>query len=118
MRGLTITALGLGILLAVSHHDAAALNCYVILDRNDAVLYQDTLPPVDMSEGGAAARSDMRQRGQYLMMMDSDRCPRLVVATGPASGPAAVEDIVSGMRTYGGASGGARPAGRAPSGTR
>jgi hypothetical protein len=116
MRPLTIT-LAIAA-LAFASERADALSCYLILDRNDAVLYQDAVPPVDMSDAGAIARSDIRSRGQFLMMMDVDRCPRFVAANGPSAAPAAVEEIVAGMRSYGGATAGVRPTGRAPVGTR
>ena len=83
---------------------AQAVTCDIVLDRNGAVVYQDTVPPVDLSERGAAAREKMRQRGDLLMIIDTDQCPRLVLS-GP-SGAASVDEIVAGMRPYIAVSGG------------
>jgi len=80
---------------------AYAINCYTVLDRSDATIYQDTQPPFDLSEGGASAREALRARHEYLTIADTDRCP--VVAAPPgATGyqPASVDEIVSGIREY------------------
>ena len=34
--------------------DASAVTCYIVLDRNENVVYQDIYPPVDLSDEGAA----------------------------------------------------------------
>ena len=60
---------------------AYALTCHIVLDRADTVVYRDIVPPVDLSERGRAARAAMRQRGEFLLMMESDQCARFVVAT-------------------------------------
>lgn len=75
-----------------------AVTCDIVLDRNHTVIYQDTTPPVDMSERGAAAREKMRQRGELLMIIESDQCPRLVYS--PVTGAASVDAIVAEMRPY------------------
>ena len=75
-----------------------AVTCDIVLDRNNTVIYQDTTPPVDMSERGAAAREKMRQRGELLMIIESDQCPRLVYS--PVTGAASVDAIVAEMRPY------------------
>ena len=78
---------------------AAAFECYVIVDRNSEVVYQDTTPPLDMSSGGMASRDAMRSRGQQLITLDTQRCPPIDRGriTGKG-GPATVEEIVAGMR--------------------
>jgi len=38
--------------LAFAAPGAQALTCNIVLDRNGNVIYQDTLPPVDLSERG------------------------------------------------------------------
>ena len=75
-----------------------AVTCDIVLDRTNKVIYQDTTPPVDMSERGAAAREKMRQRGELLMIIESDQCPRLVYS--PVTGAASVDAIVAEMRPY------------------
>ena len=55
-----------------------------------------------------AARAAMRQRGEFLLVMESDRCTRFVAPTGAAgAGGASVDEIVAGLRSYPGAGGGA-----------
>ncbi|HEY1458586.1 MAG TPA: hypothetical protein VGH59_00860 [Casimicrobiaceae bacterium] len=93
-----------GLSLALLGPAAQAVTCDIVIDRNGAVVYQDVVPPVDMSERGAVARDRMRQRGEQLMIIDADQCPRLVFST--ITGAASVEEIVAGMRPYIGVSGG------------
>jgi hypothetical protein len=80
---------------------AYALTCHIVLDRADAVVYRDIVPPVDLSERGRAARTAMRQRGEFLLMIEADQCSRFVATTGAAgAGGATVEEIVAGLRSY------------------
>ena len=84
---------------------ASALTCHIVLDRTDTVVYRDIVPPVDLSERGRAARAAMRQRGEFLLMMEADQCTRFVATTGAAgAGGATVDEIVAGLRSYPGAS--------------
>ena len=79
---------------------AAALNCYMIVDRGNEVIYQGTTPPVDLSDAGQAERDALRARGQQLVAMDTDRCPAIDrAAIGGKGGPASVDEIVAGMRS-------------------
>ena len=71
---------------------------WFVIDRTGTVVYQDVTPPVDMSERGAAARERMHQRGEQLMIIEADQCPRLVYSS--ITGAASVEEIVAGMRPY------------------
>jgi len=80
---------------------ASALTCHIVLDRADTVVYRDTVPPVDLSDRGRAARAAMRQRGEFLLMIEADQCSRFVATTGAAgAGGATVEEIVAGLRSY------------------
>ncbi len=86
---------------------AYALTCHIVLDRSDTVVYRDIVPPVDLSERGRVARAAMRQRGEFLLMMESDQCTRFVAPTGAAgAGGASVDEIVAGLRSYPGSAGG------------
>ena len=69
---------------ALAAADASAVTCYVVLDRTDNVLYRDVYPPVDLSDAGRGEREAMRARGEFLMFMESDQCPRLEFFTGAA----------------------------------
>ena len=79
---------------------AAALNCYMIVDRGNEVIYQGTTPPVDLSDAGQAERDALRARGQQLVAMDANLCPAIDrAAIGSKGGPASVDEIVAGMRS-------------------
>jgi hypothetical protein len=105
MRRIWFYAAALGVAIA-SAIPAQAMVCNIVFDRNDQVIYRDVSPPLDLSDGGARARAAMRQRGEYLMVIDTDRCARVAPATA-TSGTASVEEIVGEMRPYLGRSGGA-----------
>jgi hypothetical protein len=80
---------------------AYSLTCHIVLDRADTVVYRDIVPPVDLSDRGRAARTAMRQRGEFLLMIEADQCSRFVATTGAAgAGGATVDEIVAGLRSY------------------
>ena len=70
----SIIALAGAALAALAAGVATASTCYVILDAKETVVYRASTPPVDMSERGAAARDALRQRGNYLLFMETERC--------------------------------------------
>ncbi|HJU24494.1 MAG TPA: hypothetical protein VJ891_18480 [Casimicrobiaceae bacterium] len=77
---------------------AAAIECYVIVDRANEVIYQGTLSPIDLSDDGTAARNALRARGQQFIAMDTPSCPaidRMRVGNDTAN----VDEIVAGMRS-------------------
>ena len=57
-----------------------------------------------MSQRGAAARDRMRERGEQLMVIEVEQCPRLVFST--IANSASVDEIVASMRPYVGVTGG------------
>lgn len=98
MRILKISLAVSGAALALTSPGADAFTCYLLYDRNDNLVYRDTLSPVDMSDQGAAAREAMRQRGDYLVVADADRCPQVTFVFGSAgSSSLSVDTIVGGM---------------------
>ena len=112
MRRKTWGSTAAAIALAGVAASASAMNCYTVLDRNDNVVYRGTVPPVDLSDRGAAEREAMRQRGQHLIAMDSDRCPGVAFFTGTAgSSTLSVDQIVGGIVPMRGQS----PVGNVPS---
>ena len=113
MRKTLIGAMGVaGAALLCASASVSAMNCYTVLDRNDNVVYRGTIPPVDLSERGAAEREAMRQRGQHMIAMDADRCPGVEYFTGSAgSSTLSVDQIVGGIVPMRGQS----PAGNSPS---
>src|SRR5438105_14665605 len=70
--------------LALSAGVAEAATCYLLFDRYDNVVYRNTVSPIDLSDRGAAARAALRQRGEYLLVMDSDRCAHVTFVFGAA----------------------------------
>jgi hypothetical protein len=94
--------LSVAIVAAFSCSAAAhALTCHIVLNRADTVVYRDIVPPVDLSDRGRAARTAMRQRGEFLLMMEADQCTRFVATTGATgAGGATVDEIVGGLRSY------------------
>ena len=65
---------------------ASGMTCYLVLDRNDNVIYQDIFPPLDLSDAGDAERKAMRARNEHMIAMETDRCPRLELIAGPGVG--------------------------------
>lgn len=89
-----------GVALVGAAAPAAAVDCYVVVDRSNEVIYQDLTSPVDLSKAGTAARDAMRRRGQQLIAMNSERCPAIDRARIAGNGgPATVDEIVAGMRS-------------------
>jgi hypothetical protein len=83
----------------VAASPAHALMCYVIYDRNANIIYQDTYPPLDMSNAGYAQREALRARGEHLTFGDVKACPRVVFLTGSGgTGNLNVDDVVAGMQ--------------------
>lgn len=105
MHKIPFLAAVLGLVVGAASLPAEAMVCNIVFDRNDQVIYRGTTPPLDLSDGGSRARAAMRQRGEYLMVIDTDRCLQVAPAAA-GSGTSSVEDIVAGMRPYLGRSGG------------
>jgi len=61
---------------------AQGVICYVIYDRSEAVIYQNTYPPMDMSNAGYDQREALRARGEHLTFGDVPKCPTVVFLTG------------------------------------
>ncbi len=107
MRRLSILAAALAVAAALPGA-ANAITCYTVLDRGDTTIYQDPLPPFDMSERGVADRNAMRARSEFLTISEVDRCSPVTAPPGTTAYRAAsVDEIVSGMRAF--ATGGTGP---------
>lgn len=96
-----LMTLAVVLVAAAASNAANAVTCYTLIDRSDKLLYQNSLPPVDMSDQGAAARESLRRRNEYLLVADVDNCPSIAAVEG-ATGyrPESVDEIVGGMRSY------------------
>jgi hypothetical protein len=100
-------------------NSAVAITCYTLFDRNDNVVYRDTISPVDLSDQGAASRSSLQQRGEYLMISEEDRCAQVTFVFGNnGTSNLSTDDFLNGIRTSGstrssGATGSPAPRGAA-----
>jgi hypothetical protein len=103
---------------------AQAVVCYVVYDRDNNTIYQNTQTPVDLSDKGLAAREAMSRRGEHLQWAEADRCPTIAAAKGAnATSGLSVDEIVGGsqIRTFASANGGPTsgssvPPGKVPTG--
>ena len=79
-RSAAVAAGAIVILLAGA---ASARTCYTLFDRNNNVVYRDAFSPVDLSDQGEAARAQLRQRGEYLLISEEERCQQVTFIAGP-----------------------------------
>ena len=99
LHAILATVAAAAVLPAGSAH---ALTCYTMFDRNDAVVYRGTFPPIDMSPDGDAQRDAMRTAGQYLLFVDTDLCPPVEYRFGDAgTKQLSVDNIIGDIRPMG-----------------
>ena len=102
MHRLHAVLASLAAVTVLSAGSAHAMTCYTLFDRNDAVVYRGTFPPVDMSSDGDAQRDAMRTAGQFLLFGDTDLCPPVEYRFGDAgSKQLSVENIIGDIRPMG-----------------
>lgn len=78
---------------------ATASTCYVVLDRDEAVIYRDVVPPFDLSDGKSPERTALRKRGEHLLIADFDKCePAGFISPTTGGTTASVEDIVTQLK--------------------
>jgi len=100
MRGFRLSQAIVATAVMAAAAPAVASNCYVVVDRANAVIYQSPVAPVDLSDEGLATRNAMRAQGQQLIAMDTESCPPIdSTRAGNSTSPASVEEIVAGMRS-------------------
>lgn len=74
---------------------ALAAPCYVIYDRNDAVVYRDYEPPFDLGDPNAPERTMMRRQGQHLLVAEFEQCnPVGYISPTTGGGTVTVDEIV------------------------
>jgi hypothetical protein len=113
MRSICWGFLLAGIMLGTAHANV----CYFVYDRGDNVVYRGQQPPVDMSDRGQASRDAMRQRGDYLLFVDTDACAPIAFLTGPGTpGTLSVDQVVAGFPTMAKADVTSSPIARSPMG--
>ena len=87
--------LPVALVAALAAVPALAAPCYVIYDRNDAVVYRDYEPPFDLGDPNAAERAMMRRHGQHLLVAEFERCnPVGYISAATGGTTATVDEIV------------------------
>jgi len=97
-----LQALFAGAVLGVAAVPATAVSCYEVIDRSNAIIYRDTISPVDLSDAGKRARDAMRARGELLVFFDTDRCVVLGQTSVAGSPTLTVDEIVGGYKGFAG----------------
>jgi hypothetical protein len=78
---------------------ALGATCYVIYDRNDAVIYRDLAPPFDLSDPKAPERDMMRRQKQHLLIAEFDQCnPVGFISPTTGATTATVDEIVQQLK--------------------
>jgi len=95
-----ILTLAVAALLLSMGSAAVAAPCYVIYDRNDAIIYRDYKPPFDLSNINSREREMMRKQGQHLLVAEFLEDCNSVGFISPTTGAtaASVEQIVGDVR--------------------
>jgi len=95
-----ITTLAVAAVLLSAGSAAVAAPCYVIYDRNDAVIYRDYKAPFDLSDMTSRERDSMRRQGQHLLVAEFVEECNPVGYISPTTGAttASVEEIVNDVR--------------------
>jgi hypothetical protein len=73
----------------------AAAPCFVIIDRNDTVIYRDIVPPFDLSATKSGSLDALRNRGEHLMIAEFENCyPVGYISATTGGSTATVDEIV------------------------
>lgn len=94
MRTPAIASLVTAAFLAIAG-PALAAPCFLIIDRNDVVVYRDLTPPFDLGKPQSAERAALRQRGHLLLMAEFEQCyPVGYISATTGQTTATVDEIV------------------------
>jgi hypothetical protein len=95
-----ISTLAIAAALLSAGPAAFAAPCYVVYDRNDAIIYRDYKPPFDLSETNSREREMMRRQGQHLLVAEFvEECnPVGFISATTGATTASVEEIVNDVR--------------------
>jgi hypothetical protein len=88
------------VLLLSTGSAATAATCYVIYDRNDAVVYRDYKAPFDLSDTDSPEREKLRKQGLHLLVAEfGDECnPVGFISPTTGANTSSVDEIVNGVR--------------------
>ena len=89
------------IVLLCAGSAAVGAPCYVVFDRNDAIIFRDYKPPFDLSDANSPEREMMRRQGQHLLVADfGDACnPVGYISATTGATAASVDEIVVDVRS-------------------
>ncbi len=74
---------------------AVAAPCFLIIDKNDVVVYRDLTPPFDIGPTQSPERAQLRQRGSLLLMAEFEQCnPVGYISPTTGATTATVDEIV------------------------
>ena len=93
-------SLAVAIVLLSAGPAAVAAPCYVVFDRNDAIIFRDYKPPFDLSDANSREREMMRRQGQHMLVAEfgEDCNPVGCISASTGATAASVEDIVNTVR--------------------
>ena len=94
MRTPVVASLVTAAFLAVAGQ-AVAAPCYLVIDKNDVVVYRDLTPPFDLGPVQSPERTALRQRGQLLLVAEFEKCyPVGYISATTGQTTASVDEIV------------------------
>ncbi len=74
---------------------AVAAPCFLVIDKNDVVVYRDLTPPFDLGPVQSPERAALRQRGQLLLFAEFENCrPVGYISAATGQTTATVDEIV------------------------
>lgn len=93
-------SLAVAIVLLSAGPAAVAAPCYVVFDRNDAIIFRDYKPPFDLSDANSREREMMRRQGQHMLVAEfgEDCNPVGFISASTGATAASVEEIVNTVR--------------------
>ena len=93
-------SLAVAIVLLSAGSAAVAAPCYVVFDRNDAIIFRVYKPPFDLSDANSREREMMRRQGQHMLVAEfgEDCNPVGFISASTGATAASVEEIVNTVR--------------------
>ncbi len=94
MRTTVVASLVTATFLAIAG-PAVAVPCFLVIDKNDVVIYRDVMPPFDLGPAQSPERAALRQRGQLLLFAEFENCrPVGYISATTGQTTATVDEIV------------------------
>jgi len=96
-----ISAFIVGAAVGTAAMPVFAITCYEVINRNNVVIFRDLSSPVDLSERGARARDAIRNRGELLVIFETQTCVVIEQTSPTGSRTLTTDEIVAGWRSFG-----------------